>query len=135
MAATATEQVINDGPRNLSLKYTIAGTSGDASATKLVDVSDFVDAEGNTLGANSLTLIGVDASLTGFSCKLSWDATTDVDLVEIPSDEPKFKQDYSRIGGIKDDSGAGSTGDVMFTTTGYTASGDGGHIFLKFKKT
>ncbi|KKL60115.1 hypothetical protein LCGC14_2208580 [marine sediment metagenome] len=32
MAATATEQVINDGPRNLYLKYTIAGTTGDAAS-------------------------------------------------------------------------------------------------------
>jgi len=134
MAATATQQIINDGPRNLNVKYTIAGTTGDASAVKLVDASAFNDAEGNALGANSLTLIGIDASLTGFSCKLAWDATTDVDLIEIPSDEP-VKQDFSKIGGIKDNSGAGSTGDVMFTTTGYTASGDGGHIYLKFKKT
>jgi len=134
MAATATEQVINDGPRNLYLKYTIAGTTGDAAATKLVDVSDFVDADGNTLGANALTLMGVESSLTGFSCKLVWDATANVDLVELPSDD-YLSVDYSRFGGIKDNSGTGSTGDVMFTTTGYTASGDGGHIFLKFKKT
>lgn len=134
MAATATEQVIADGSRNLYLKYTIAGTSGDAAAVKLVDVSDFVDADGATLGANSLTLLGIEASLTGFSCKLVWDATANVDLVEIPTDEP-INQDYSRFGGIKDNSGSGSTGDVMFTTTGYTASGDGGSIFLRFKKT
>ncbi len=134
MAATATEQVINDGSRNLNVKYTIGGTSGDAAATKLVDVSDFVDAEGNALGANSLTLIGIDASLTGFSCKLVWDATANVDLIELPSDDD-LSVDYKLIGGIKDNSGAGSTGDVMFTTTGYTASGDGGHIYLKFKKT
>ena len=134
MAATATEQVINDGPRNLVLKYTIAGTTGDAASTKLVDVSDFVDAEGNTLGANALTLMGVDSSLTGFSCMLEWDATTNVDLIELPADDD-LSVDYKRIGGIKDNGGAGSTGDVMFTTTGYTASGDGGHIYLKFKKT
>ena len=134
MAATATEQVINDGPRNLNIKYTIGGTSGDVAATKLVDVSDFVDAEGNTLGANSLTLIGIDASLTGFSCKLAWDATADVDLIEIPSDDV-LTRDFREYGGIKNNSGAGSTGDVMFTTTGFTASGDGGHIYLKFKKT
>jgi len=134
MAATATEQVINDGPRNLNLKYTIAGTTGDTAAGDLVDATGFVDAEGNALGANSLTLIGIEASLTGFSCKLLWDATSNIDLIEIPSDEP-INQDFSRFGGIKDNSGTGSTGKVLFTTTGYTASGDGGSIFLKFKKT
>jgi hypothetical protein len=134
MAATATQQVINDGPRNLNVKYTIAGTTGDTTAGILVNVSGFNDADGNALGANSLTLVGVDASLTGFSCNLLWDATTNVNLIEIPSDEP-IKQDFSKFGGIKDNSGTGSTGDVLFTTTGYTASGDGGHIYLKFKKT
>ena len=44
MAATATEQVINDGPRNLNLKYTIAGTTGDTAAGDLVDATGFVDA-------------------------------------------------------------------------------------------
>jgi len=134
MAATATQQVISDGSRNLYLKYTIAGTTGDAAATKLVDASAFSDADGNALGANSLTLIGIDASLTGFSCKLVWDATANVDLIEIPSDDV-LTRDFREHGGIKNNSGTGSTGDVMFTTTGYTASGDGGHIYLKFKKT
>ena len=134
MAATATQQIIADGHRNLILKYTIAGTTGDAAAVDLVDATAFNDAEGTALGANSLTLLGIDASLTGFSCNLLWDATANVSLVEIPSDEP-IKQDFSRFGGIKDNSGTGSTGKVVFTTTGYTASGDGGHIYLKFKKT
>ena len=134
MAATATEQVISDGPRNLNVKYTIAGTSGDTAAGDLVDATGFVDADGNALGANSLTLMGIEASLTGFSCNLLWDATANIDLVQIPSDEP-INQDFSKFGGIKDNSGTGSTGKVLFTTTGYTASGDGGHIYLKFKKT
>ena len=134
MAATATQQVLNDGARNLNLKYTIAGTTGDISATKLVDASTFKDANGTALGANSLTLVKVVSSLTGFSAKLAWDATTDVDLVQLPSGE-YLEQDFSEFGGIKDNSGTGSTGDVMITTTGYTASGDGGSFVLYFKKT
>jgi len=134
MAATATQQIINDGHRNLNLKYTIAGTSGDTAAGTLLTASGFDDALGTALGANGLTLMGVEASLTGFSCNLLWDATTDVNLFEIPSDE-YVKVDFSSFGGIKDNSSTGSTGNVNFTTTGYTASGDGGHIYLKFKKT
>jgi hypothetical protein len=128
MAATATEQVLNNGPRNLVVKYTIAGTTGDTATGILVNASDF------GLGANSLTLMEVDASLTGFSCNLLWDATANVALVEIPSDDP-VSDDFSEFGGIKNNSGAGSTGDVLFTTTGYTAAGDGGTIVLRFKKT
>ena len=134
MAATATEQVIADGPRNLVVKNTIAGTTGDTTAGILVNVSDFVDANGVVLGANALTLISVQAVLTGFSCNLLWDATTNVNLIEIPADE-SMVEDYSKFAGIKDNSATGSTGDVLFTTTGYTASGNGGHIYLCFKKT
>ena len=134
MAATATQQVLNNGHRNLILKYTIAGTTGDAAAVKLVDASTFTDANGVALGANSLTLIKVQSSLTGFSAKLLWDASTDIDLVELPTGE-NLVQDFSEFGGIKDNGGSGSTGDVMITTTGYTASGDGGSFVLYFKKT
>ena len=134
MAVAATQQIINDGNRNLNLKYTLAGTSGDISNSILVNVSGFTDKDGTAIGANGLTLVGIDASLTGFSANLLWDATSNVELLEIPSDQP-FSRDFKNVGGIKDNSGGGSTGDVLITTTGYTASGDGGHIYLKFKKT
>ena len=128
MAATTIQHVLNDGPRNLTVKYTIGGTSGDTTAGILLNASDF------GLGANSLTLMGVDYALTGFSCNLLWDATANVDLVQLQSDDAE-SDDYSAFGGIKDNSGSGSTGDVLFTTTDYTASGDGGYIVLRFKKT
>jgi len=134
MAATATQQILNDGPRNLNLKYTISGDTGDAAAVVLVNVSDFVDRDGVALGANALTLYSAESSLTGFSCKLLWDASANIDIVELPTDDD-FSQDFSSNGGIKDNSGSGSTGDVLFTPTGYTAGGDGGSIFLCFKKT
>jgi hypothetical protein len=134
MAATATQQVLNDGHRNLILQYTIGGTTGDLAASVLVDASAFNDRDGVALGANSLTLVKVQSSLTGFSAKLLWDATTDVDLVELPSGE-NLIQDMTEFGGIKNNSGAASTGDVLLTTTGYTAGGDGGSFVLYFRKT
>jgi len=134
MAATATEQIIHNGNRNLIVKYTIAGTTGDTTAGILVNASDFTDKDGTTLGANAFTLVSIQAALTGFSCNLLWDATANVDLIQIPTDIP-INQDFSKFGGIKDNSGSGSTGDVLFTTTGYTASGDGGHIYLHLRKT
>jgi len=134
MVATATQQILADGPRNLVVKYTIAGTTGDTAAGILVNVSGFTDADGTALGANALTLMKATWGLTGFSCALLWDATANVNLLEMPT-ESADSQDFSKFGGIKDNSGTGSTGDVLFTTTGYTASGDGGHIYLWFKKT
>lgn len=129
MAATAIQQIIANGPRNLVLKYTIAGTTGDAAAVKLVDIS----ALDSGLGVNGLTLMEVKAGLSGFSCTLLWDATTPVPIVNLPTDAT-VDQDYSKFGGIKNNAGTGATGDIKFTTTGYTASGDAGHIYLWFQK-
>ncbi len=135
MAIAATQQIIADGPRNLVLKYTFAGSSGDAAAVILVNVSGFVDADGVTLGANALTLMSIQASLVGFSAQLLWEASANVNLVTIPDGQP-INQDFSKFGGIKDNSTTTSTGDVVITTTGFTAAaGEGGHIYLCFKKT
>ena len=130
MAAVATQQIIANGPRNLVLKYTIAGTTGDLTASKMVDISA-LDA---ALGVNGLTLMSAQWALTGCSANLLWDATTDVPIIECSAGEGS--QDYSKFGGIKNNAAAANaTGDVMITTTGYTGSGDGGHIYLWFRKT
>lgn len=127
MAATATQQVIANGSRNLVLKYTIGGTTGDTTAGTLVDISA-LDA---TLPTDGLRLERAQWSLTGFTVKLLWDATADVDLVEMGNSDDF---DFSQEGGIVNNAGSGVTGDVNFTTTGYTAAGDGGSFVLHFKK-
>ena len=129
MAATATQQIIANGPRNLVVKYTIAGTTGDTTAGTLVDVSA-LDAG---IGVNGLTLKSVQATITGFTCSLLWDATANVELFRIP-DGDNVDHDFSKFGGVKNNAGAGATGDVLFTTIGYTAGSDGGHIYLWFRK-
>ena len=131
MAATAIQQIIANGPRNLVLKYTIAGSDGDAAAVKLVDVSA-LDA---SIGVNGLTLMSAQYGCAGFSCELLWDATTDISIITFPEDQAG-SLDFSKFGGIKNNAAvANSTGDVMFTTTGYTDAGGSGFMYLWFKKT
>lgn len=129
MAATATQQIIANGPRNLVLKYTIAGTTGDTTAGVLVDVST-LDAN---IGVNDLRLMSVQGVINGFTLSLLWNADANVDLFYIPDSED-VNQDFSRFGGIPNNAGTGADGDVLFTTVGYTASGDGGILYLWFKK-
>lgn len=128
MAATATQQILNNGSRNLVLHYTIGGTTGDASAAVLVDVSA-LDAN---IGVNGLKLTRASWSLSGFDLKLAWDATANVDFIEMRDGE--FEQCFEDVGGITNNAGAGATGDVVFTTNGYTAAPDVGHFTLWFKK-
>ena len=128
MAATATQQIIANGPRNLVVKYTIAGTTGDTVAGTLLDISG-VDAD---LGVSDLKLMSAQWGLTGCSVNLLWNATANVALLECSAGSDS--QDFSKFGGIPNNAGTGVNGDVLFTTTGYTAGGDGGHIYLHFKK-
>lgn len=125
MAATATEQVIHNGSRNLVLKYTIAGTTGDTTAAKLLD-------RDSLSVTKDLKLSKVTWALTGCSVNLLWDATSNVSFFECS--EGEGSQDFTDIGGIPNNAGAGKTGDVVYTTTGYGAGGDGGHVILEFKK-
>ena len=131
MAVAATQQIIANGPRNLVLKYTFAGTDGDAAAVKLVDVS----AIDTGIGVNGLTLMSARYGCAGFSCELLWDATTDVSIITFPEDQ-SGAFDFSKFGGIKNNAAAANaSGDVMYTTTGYTDAGGGGFLYLHFRKT
>ena len=126
MAATATQQIIQNGPRNLVLKYTIAGTTGDVSGLNLVNLSTLDD-----LGAGGLRLEKAKWSLTGCSCKLQWEGPSSKDLIEMQGTWGDY--DFSCNGGIVNNA-TDQTGNITYTTTGYGAGGDGGHIILYFKK-
>lgn len=128
MTATATQQVLNNGPRNLVLKYTISGLTGDASAATLVDISSL----DSSVRSGGLRLDRAEWSLTGFSCALEWESgATNTDLLEMASSPGRV--DLRKCGGITNNATL-PTGDVVFTTTGYTASGEGGNFTLWFRK-
>jgi len=127
MVATVTNQTIHNGNRRLTIKTTIGGTTGDTTAGTLVDVSA-VDAN---IGVNGLRLDKVTYDLIGTSVSILWDGTANVEAVNL---DGEGVHDFTHVGGIKNNAGAGATGDVLFTTTGYTAAGDGGHMLLEFAK-
>ena len=52
------------------------------------------------------------------SVKLLWDASTDVLCLHLPADYADTL-DYSNFGSLKNNSGSGKTGDIMFTTVGH----------------
>lgn len=126
MSATATQQVIHNGTRNLVLKYTIDGAFGDVSAAQLVDLA----ALDSSVGTDRLKLVKAKWALTGMSCKLAWDGAPDVDLLEMNS---SGEVNFCGFGGVVNNA-VEQTGDVKFTTTGYGTAGDGGHFTLWFKK-
>jgi hypothetical protein len=56
-------------------------------------------------------------------CRLSWDATTPVCALALPSNGCSMYQDFRPFGGLQNTGGTGITGNITITTTGL-ASGD-----------
>lgn len=126
MANSITTQTLQDGPKNLIVHLHIDGDgSGEETDTVIVDASTYSPA------FTKASLLRVWGSLNGFNAHLSWDATTNTDLLAVPDYE--FNADFFSFAGIVNDAGAGRTGDILLTTVGLGAS-DHGAIILWLKK-
>ena len=130
MADAVTSQVVFDGTRTAVMKFTnISDGTGETAVLK-VDVSALTGFQGQTCtGVNIVTL---DAMTVGMGVDILWDATTDVICYTIGADQ-FVTFDFARFGGLSNNSGAGKTGDIMFTTVGATA-GDRYTIVLEMTK-
>ena len=129
MAVTATLQTIHDGARNLVVKCKLTGDGTDATALALIDASAYSNPTPG-VGA-SLKVTKIESQMDGFTAALLWDADTDVEFVNLPNAE--MTQDFSDIGGLVNNAGAGITGDIKITTLG-NAAGEDGTIILHMKK-
>jgi len=129
MANTITSQTIVDGTKNLIVKIDILGdASGEETATVIVDASTFTPAY------TDCSLVGIHATLVGFTARLYWDATANVPLFSIADYEVNLTtQEVRRFGGLPNNAGAGKTGDVLMTTAGLGAA-DHGTLILEFEK-
>ena len=126
MADTVTTQILVDGPRNSVIKFTnISDGTGEAAVDKVVPA--------NLSGAPSrVTIERIQAWTNGMGVDILWDATADVLALHMP--DLQFNDvDLRDFGGIKNNGGAGVTGNIQFTTVGHTA-GDRYTIILYLKK-
>jgi len=128
MANTVAIQTIADTDRHVIVKVYLAsdGAAGELSAQVLVDASALTPIPG------TLHLRRVSWSFSGFTAILAWDATTDdvvMHLADIAEDA-----DYSNFGGIPNPKSTGVTGDLVITTTGFSAAGDAGTLVIECTK-
>lgn len=127
MANTVTKTSIVDGDSVGVIHVYLAsdGAAGELTDTVVLDASALA-------GAKSIKqIISVKSSLIGFTGLLEFDQTTDSPAVVIPSGVEE--QDFS-ANPINNPGGTGTTGDVVLTTTGFTASGDMGTLIIKYRK-
>lgn len=129
MANTITKTTLLDGPRNLHVHVTVVGDgSGEETGTLLIDRSAYAPA-----AKTKLTVVGIDGHMTGFSARLLFDATTDLEIVQLPDGE-RFRYCFAKSGGIASTkAGAGANGDILITTAGL-GNGDRGTFTLRMRK-
>jgi hypothetical protein len=123
-------QIIVDDTRRAILKFTnISDGTGETGALK-VDVSALSSYQGNP--CTSVSVLRIDAVTAGMGINMLWDATTDV-LILTLGDADFVSFDFSRFSGLTNNSGAGRTGDILFTTVG-AAAGDRYTVVMEVHK-
>lgn len=124
--STLNTQILNDGPRNVTIKGNIVGDA--------VELSDelFVDASGLSGAPTNLKIVGIKSNLEAFAAELLWDATANVSIFDLPPGD-NVDQDFRRFGGLQNNAGAGVTGDILISTSGI-AVGETGTVILELKK-
>jgi hypothetical protein len=82
--------------------------------------------------ADECRIFGVWWITKGMAVDIFWDATADVLAFTLPTDTSGYL-DFSSFGGLRNNAGAGKTGDILFTTVGHS-TGDTYLIILDLRK-
>jgi hypothetical protein len=126
MADAVTSQTIEDGGKNLVMKFTNISDGTGESAVAKIDVSA-LDTEPSTGTACSrVTLQRIWFSNIGMGFSLYWNATSNMFICQAPkdwSDTWDFTDSSITLPGIPNNAGGGVNGDLLLTTNDHS-SGD-----------
>lgn len=130
MADAVATQTMIDGARLVVMKFTdISDGTGEAAVLK-VDVSTLAASPAGAT-CTGVKIRRIRYATFGMGVDVLWDATTDVLCWHLPADTV-FDLEFDDLP-LLNNSGAGKTGDVMFTTLGHSA-GDRYTIELEMEK-
>lgn len=132
MTITATSQTLFDGERIAIMKfYTSMSTTENESAVAKVTPSALnPSAAGGA--CDGVSILKVTSLTHGLEVQMNWAATAPVVIETIPQNT-QYTQDFSAIGGLTNNSGAGKTGVITFTTLDGSA-GDAYTVVLEMQK-
>ena len=129
MADAVTSQTIFDGDRIAVMKFTNLSDGTGESAVVKVAVSALASSAFGKV-CNGVTIERVNYTIGGMTVSVLWDATADVPTLILAPGQSVF--DFTKIQ-IPNNSGAGKTGDILFTTS-TAASGASYTIVLEMVK-
>lgn len=130
MADAVTSQTLIDQDRVAIMKFTNISDGTGESAVLKVDVSALSAPAGKV--CSGVSIVRIYASTEGMGVDVLWDATTDVIAITLGPNQ-FYEYGFDDFGGIWNNSGAGKTGDIRFTTIG-ASSGDRYTIILYMTK-
>lgn len=131
MADAVATQILFDGDRKAIMKFTdVSDGTGETKVAKVIpgDLSPSYAGKACT----GVTINKIYAMTHGMEVAMYWDATTDVLITVVPQNT-NYVSDYELFGGLWDNSGAGKTGRVLFSTLD-ASSGDAYTIILEMVK-
>jgi hypothetical protein len=119
MADAVTSQTLFDNERTAIMKFTNISDGTGESAVLKVDVSALTpSASGKT--CTKVTVTKIYIANHGMEVRMLWDATTDVPFF-LSSPGATQTLDMTGFGGITNNGGTGSTGDIVFSTADASA--------------
>ena len=131
MADTVSSQTLYDGSKTAVLKFTNISDGTGESAVKKVDVSALnADSDGNPCTGVAIERLWWQC--IGMKVQILWDASSNLLCIELGENQ-SGDHDYTKFGGLTNNSGSGKTGDVNFTTVGHT-DGDTYTVILYLRK-
>ena len=131
MADAVTTQTLLDGERLAVMKFTnISDGTGETAVTKVTVSSLAPSNSGRT--CTGVTVTRISSVCHGMEVRMFWDATTDVPFF-MTTVNTNYMNDFTDIGGITNNSGAGKNGNIVFSTSDQTA-GDTYTVVLEMVK-
>ena len=132
MADLVGTQTILDGERLYIAKFTnISDGTGETAVVKINPSTLAVNGWGRA--CNGVKINKIWSTTHGMEVRILWDATTDLFTWLVPQNT-NYLMDFSMFGGLPNNAGAGSNGNLLFTTMDASA-GDVYSIVLECEKT
>lgn len=134
MANTITQSTMVDGARIHAKHIYLAsdGAAGDFTDTVVVDVSA-LQAVAIGQPCDHVRIRRVYGCMSGFTLTLEFDATADQAIITFPDGVFQYL-DVTAYGGVEDPEASGSTGDIVATSSGFTAATDTGWLVIECEK-
>jgi len=126
MADAVTSQTIEDGGKNLVMKFTNISDGTGESAVAKIDVSALDSNPSTGASCSRVVLQRIWFSNVGMGFSLYWNATSNMFICQAPkdwSDTWDFTDSSITLPGIPNNAGSGVNGDLLLTTNDHT-SGD-----------